>query len=82
MPRKYNMHIVIKRYKYETPSGWEWSEEVTYHDSYEDAEVEYDRQGASDTDTGRGVEEQDIVEKMICIPRLHRHPIEMESNNE
>ena len=73
MPRKYNMHIVIKRYKYETPSGWEWSEEVTYHDNYDDADVEYILTSVTNTDTGKGV--QDIVEKMICVP------IERESNN-
>ena len=68
--------IVIKRYKYETPGGWEWSEEVTYHGHCLDAEVEYGRQGASNTDTGKGVEEQDILEKMICVPMV------MESNND
>lgn len=68
--------IVIKRYKYETPGGWEYSEDVTYHDVFRDAETEYHNQDASNPDTGKGVEEEDIVEKMICIP------MEMESNNE
>tara|TARA_R100000008_G_scaffold2680_1_gene2090 strand:- start:7699 stop:7905 length:207 start_codon:yes stop_codon:yes gene_type:complete len=58
--------IVIKRYKDETPSGWEWSEEVTYHDNYDDADVEYILPSVTNTDTGKGV--QDIVEKMICVP--------------
>ena len=72
--------LVIKRYKYESPDGWEYSEDVTYHDNYEDADVEYHNQGASNTDTGKGVQEKDIEEKMIC--EKVKGTVKKENNNE
>ena len=61
--------IVIKRYKYETPDGWEYSEEVTYHDSYDDADVSYINHKYN---AGNKLFYE---EKMICVP------IERENNN-